>query len=338
MKKTLVILLAAALLLSFLNGCKKRTEVGADGLPKKVTVGTYIYPVPDVIAIAQGWLAEEMGVEVISFDAGRDFNVAMATGSIDIGYNAIVSLAVAIANNIPIQVFHIQDMVGSAEGLIVRSNLGIKDARGLVGRRIGVTFASAPHYALIKYLEIYNVNPADVDVISMRTDGLAAAFIRGDIDGAYTWEPNVSRMINNGGVMLVNSGELADRGYPIMDLSVVRTEFAQKYPALVSAYVRAMDRAVALSRSDPQAAARIMSGYLGLTVEECLKSLKGNTWLSASEQRELRWTGSSAPVVNVLFDTSKFLYKQGDISKEPTSELFQRAVTGRYLDLATWEN
>jgi len=87
MKKTLVILLSAALLLTFLNGCKKKTGEVADGLPKKVTVGVQRDPLPEKIAIAEGWLAEEMGVEVdvVYFDAGRDVNVALASGSIDIG-------------------------------------------------------------------------------------------------------------------------------------------------------------------------------------------------------------------------------------------------------------
>jgi len=325
------------LLLTFLNGCsKKRTSGASVDLPQKVTIGTQVSILPDAIAIAEGWLTEAMGVEVdiVNFDAGRDVNTAMASGSIDFGQLGTPPAALAIASGIPCQVVYIQSVSGSIEALIVRNNLGINDAQGLVGLKIAVVFSSTSHYGLIKYLEVNNVNPSDVDIIDMRTGDILAAFLRGDIDGAFTWEPNVSRMKNNGGVMLTHAGEGANRGYPTMDLSYVRTEFAEKYPALVSAYIRTMERAVALYRSDPQAVAAILARYLGLTEEECLEQLTGVTWLSVSEQRGLRWSGGSSSVINSIYDVAMFLYEQGAISQEPSVELFQRGVTGRFLDLA----
>jgi len=337
MKKSLVILLSAAVLLTVLSSCTKKQEIEKPAdLPSKVTIGTQATTKPEAIAIAEGWLTELMGVEVeiIYFDAGRDVVTAITSGSIDIGNVGSPPASLAIANGVPCQVFYIQAVIGEADALIVRGNLGIQDAKGLTGHRIAATFSSTTHYSLMKYLEANNVNPSDVDIINMRTGDMLEAFLKGDIDGAYTWAPNSTEMINNGGVMLTNSREVADLGYATTDLMIVRTEFAEKYPDVVKAYVRTMDRAVALYRNDPKTAIAVMARFVGLTEEECVEQAEATIMLSVNEQMGMRWAGSSV-LANSLRSTAQFLYEQGSISQEPSAEVFQQAVTNKYLD--AWE-
>jgi taurine transport system substrate-binding protein len=337
MKKLFIILLSAALFLTVLSACTKKQESGASvNLPPKVTIGTQLSIKPEAIAVAEGWLAEALGVEVdiIHFDAGRDIIAAMAAGTIDIGDAGSPPAALGIANGIPCQVFYVQSVVGEADAMIVRGNLGIRDAQGLIGRKIAATFSSTAHYSLMKYLEVNNVNPSDVTIIDMRTGDILDAFLNGEIDGAYTWDPALTTMKNNGGVMLTSSREIADYGFPTMDLNIVRTEFAEKYPDVVSAYVRTMDRAVALYHSDPKSAGAALARYLRLTEEESLETAEGIIWLTVSEQRGMRWAGSSA-LANTMYSTAQFMYEQGNISDEPSLEVFQRAVTNRYLEAWT---
>ena len=334
MKKSLVIVVSAALLLTVLSGCAKKRESGKPAdVPPKVTIGTQVGLIPESIAIAEGWLTEALGVEVdvVKFDAGRDVIAAMASGSIDFGLVGSPPAALAVANGVPCQVFFMQCVTGETQALIIRGNLGIRDAQGLIGRKIATTFSSTSHYSLIKYLEVNNVNPSDVDIIDMNTGDMLAAFLEGNIDGAYTWDPIITQIKNNGGVMLTNSREMADRGYATMDLDIVRTEFAEQYPDLVGAYVSTMDRAVALSRSDPKAAAAALARFTGLTEEECLARAASSVWLTVSEQKGMRWAGSSA-LGNIMYNTAQFLYEQGGLSQAPSIELFQQAVTSRYLD------
>jgi taurine transport system substrate-binding protein len=333
MKKSLMIAVGAAVLLTVAGGCSKKRESGTSAnLPPKVTIGVQVSILPNAIAIAEGWLTEALGVEVdvVPFDAGREVIAAMASGSIDIGQVGSVPASLAIANGIPCQIIYVQGITGEIEGLIVRGNLGIQDAQGLIGRKIAVVFTSTSHYGLMNYLKINKVNPSDVDIIDMNTGDIVAAFVKGEIDGAFTWEPNVAQMKNNGGVMLTSARELADRGYAVMDMDIVSTEFAEKYPDVVSAYVRTMDRAVAWYRTDPKAVAAALARFTGLTAEECLAQAEGSIWLTVSEQRGMRWAGSSA-LGNIMYSTALFLYEQGDISQEPSIDLFQRAVTNRYL-------
>jgi len=323
--------------LTVLSGCTKKQESAKSAdVPPKATIGTQVYVNPEAIAIAEGWLAEALGVEVdiVYFDAGRDVIAAMAAGTIDLGQLGSPPAALGIANGIPYQVFYVQDVTGEADSLIVRGNLGIQDAQGLIGHKIAAVFTSSSHYSLMNYLKINNVNPSDVTLIDMSAGDIVAAFIRGDIDGAWVWEPHATNMKNNGGVMLTSAREMADRGFATMDVEIVRTEFAEKYPDLVSAFVRTMDRAVALYRSDPKAAGAAMARFTGLTAEECLAQAASSVWLTVNEQKGMRWAGSSA-LANIMYSTAQFLYEQEVISDEPTVEVFQRAVTNRYLE--AWE-
>jgi taurine transport system substrate-binding protein len=334
MKKSLIIVVSVAVVLTVLSGCTKKQESAKPAdVPPKVTIGVQVYPNPEGIAIAEGWLPEALGTEVdiVHFDAGRDVIAAMAAGSIDLGQVASPPAAIGIANGIPYQLVYIHDVAGESDSLNVRGNLGIKDAQGLVGRKIATTFTSASHYNLMKYLEVNHVNPSDIDIIDMNAGDITAAFLRGDIDGAWTWDPHATNMRNNGGVMLSSARELADQGYATMTVEIVRTEFAEKYPHLVSAYVRTMDRAVALYRSDPKTAGAAMARYTGITAEECLAMVESSVWLTVDEQKNMRWAGTSA-IASSLYSTAMFFYEQGDISDEPTIEMFQRGVTNRYLD------
>jgi len=335
-KKSFLIVVAAVVL-TVLSGCSKKRESGKPAdFPSKVTIGTQVTIKPEAIAIAEGWLTEIMGVEVdiVHFDAGRNVVTAMASGAIDIGNVGSPPASIAIANGIPCQVFYIQSVIGEVDALIVRGNLGIQDAQGLIGRKIAATFSSSAHYSLMKYLEANKINPTDVDIIDMGAGEITAAFIRGNIDGAFTWDPHLTQMKNNGGVMFTSAREVADLGYATTDLMIVRTEFANKYPDVVSAYVRTMDRAVALYRSDPKTAIAAMARSVGITEEECLAQTEGIIMLTVNEQKSLRWAGSSA-LASAMYSTAKFFYEQGAIAEEPTVDLFQKAVTNRYL--SPWE-
>ena len=335
MKKFAIFFCGVCLLSMMLTGCTK-TNRGMENLPRKVIIGTQSLAAPAAIVKEEGWLSEAMGVEVDVryFDSGRDVISAMASGAIDFGMQGSVPAAIAIASGVPCQVVYIHNVLGESEALIVRNNLGINDAQGLIGRRIAVTFATTTHFTLMKYLEVNNIDPSSVVIIDMRAAEIVAAFIRGDIDGAFTWEPHTINMMNNGGVMITSAKDMAELGYATLDVEIVRTEFAEKYPNLVKAYIHSMDRAVALYRSDSGLAGEIIANNLGLSAEESLQIVGGNTWLTVEEQKHEEWFGSIA-LTNALYSTAIFLYEQGSISQRPSIDLFQKAVTGMYLDSYT---
>ena len=338
MKKILSLVLAVLLMTFVLSGCgsgskpNNSSDASQAKKPAKVTIGTQSLADPESIVKAKSWFEEALGtkVDIVNFDAGRDVNTAMASGSIDFGLLGSVPASLAIANGVNCKVIYIQSQLGEIESLVVRKSLGIRDAQGLAGKKIATTFSSTSHYSLLKYLEANKVKASDVDIIDMKASDIVAAFKRGDIDGAFTWEPQVTTIINSGGVTLTSAREVAKLGYPTLDVEIVSTKFADQYPDTVKAYVACMDRAVKLYRDDPKAAGDAMAKDLGLTSEECLQQVKSSTWLTTQEQLGPDYFGSDA-FANKMLETAKFLYQQGDITTEPSAEVFNKAVTGQYL-------
>jgi taurine transport system substrate-binding protein len=326
MKKIVVLLLVIVLATSL------TAAAGAQSLPDKVTVGTQTLADPEGIVKAEGWLSDAMGVDVdiVVFDAGRDVNTAMAAGSIDFGMLGSVPAALAIANGVDCKMIYIQSVLGEVESLAVRGELNVTTPEQLAGLTIATPFSSTSHYSLLKYLECNNIDPTTVDIVDMKASETVAAFIRGDIDGAFIWDPQLTELVNNGAAILTSAKEVAELGYATMDVELVNSAFAAQYPELVTAYVKSVEKAVQLYKADPAAAGEALSQNIGLTPEECLKQVASSTWLTVEEQLSDTWFGSTA-VTDNLYDTAMFLYQQGNLLEEPSKDLFTAAVDSQFL-------
>jgi len=333
MKKPVVIASIMAVLALALTACTPSGGTGSSAsLPSKVVIGTQNLADPEAIARAEGWLTDAFGVpvDIVPFDAGRDVNTAIASGSIDFGILGSVPAALAIGNGVPVKMVYVQSVLGEVESLVVKTNENITDAQGLIGKTIATTFSSTSHYSLLKYLEANNVDASSVDIVDMNASAIVAAFVRGDIDGAFTWEPNVSQMLAQGGSTLTSARQVAALGSPTMDVEIVRTDFATQYPALVSAYIAVMEKAVQLYKTDQQSAGTALGQTLGLTSDQVLSQVAGSTWLTVADQKGTDWFGSSA-LATAMFSTAQFLYDQGQISTAPTQDMFTAAVDGSFL-------
>jgi taurine transport system substrate-binding protein len=65
-----------------------------------------------------------------------------------------------------------------------------------------------------------------VTVLDLKPDAEVAAWIRGDIDAAYVWNPARTKMREAGGMALPTWKELDAKGYVIADLIVARRRSA----------------------------------------------------------------------------------------------------------------
>lgn len=334
MKKIISAIVIVFIMAFVIIGCGDGTST-SDGndLPKKIVIGTQNLAEPEAIAKAEGWLESELGtaVEIVNFDGGRDVNTAMAAGEIDFGMLGSVPTALAIANGVDCQVIYIQGVLGDIETLAVNSNLGVKNADGLKGLTIATVFSSTSHYSLLKYLEINGVAPSEVDIVDMKASDIVAAYSRGDIDGAFIWDPQVSELINLGCEKVISAKEMAEEGYATMDVEIVKTSFAEKYPNIVTKYIECMDRAVELYNSDKDNAGNLMAKQLGITAEEALSQVASSTWLTIDEQRSTAWLGGDL-LGNNLYETAMFLYSTGDVLDEPQKDIFIKSIHGEYMN------
>lgn len=350
MKKLLSVILASSLIASvslFAAGCgddsastSSQTDSTSEAESQENESGTYDITVKigtmdlvngDLIAQYEEYYENELGadVEIIKFDSGKDVNTALAAGSIDISELGSAPSALGISTNVDYKVFWIGDIIGSAESLIAKNDSGIESVADLVGKKVATPFASTGHYSLLNALQLADVDEADVTILDLQPDDIYAAWQRGDIDAAYVWFP-VLGYLEEDGTVITHSEELADQGVITADLNVVRTEFAEAYPEIVTNYVKAQIKANDILLNDSDTAASEISEILEISVEDAASQITQFKYLTADEQIDYL----NNQIADTLKSTADFLVEQDSIKSAPDLETFENAVTTEFIEAA----
>ena len=194
----------------------------------------------------------------------------------------------------------------------------------LEGKTIATPFASTAHFSLLAALNDAGVDSAKVNIIDSEPDDIYAAWSQGDIDGAYVWNPNLAKIIDDGGKVLITSADLAEKGKTTYDLGVASNAFAEKYPEALDAWAKAQDQAVSLIQEDPDSAAEIIASELEITPEEASQQLGDLIFLRASEQAGPDYLGGQ--LAENLYAAAQFNEEQGEIEKVLDESAYQDAV------------
>jgi taurine transport system substrate-binding protein len=304
----------------------------ASGGPETITIGYQLIPNGDLIVKNSGWLEEAFPAAEIEwklFDSGGSVNEAVVAGSIDFGLAGSSPVSRGLSTGIEYQVPWIHDVIGEAEALVVNPETvsGIED---LAGKKIATPFASTSHFSLLAALEGAGVDASEVDIIDAEPDDIFVAWSRGDIDGAYVWNPNLASIVDDGGEVLVTSAELAEEGKTTYDLAVVRTGFAEDFPEAVQTWVEQQDKAVKLIQDDPDAAAEAVAAELDIEPEEAAAQIEDLIFLTAAEQAEAENLGGG--LAENLLAAAEFNAEQGEIPEAGAAEDFAAAVDPSYAE------
>jgi taurine transport system substrate-binding protein len=302
------------------------------GAPEKITIGYQLIPNGDLIVKNQGWLEEafpDTEIEWKLFDSGGSVNEAIVAGSIDFGLAGSSPVSRGLSTGIEYQVPWIHDVIGEAEALVVDPD-AVSGLDDLAGKTIATPFASTAHFSLLAALEGAGVDPTEVDIIDAEPDDIFAAWSRGDIDGAYVWNPNLASIIDDGGEVLITSAELAEEGTTTYDLAVVRTGFAEEFPEAVQTWVEQQDRAVTLIEDDPDAAAEAIAAELDIEAAEAAAQIEDLIFLDAAEQAAAENLGGG--LAENLLAAAEFNAEQGEIPEAGAAEDYESAVDPSYAE------
>ncbi|CNH64679.1 taurine ABC transporter substrate-binding protein [Yersinia pekkanenii] len=295
-----------------------------------VTVAYQTSAEPAKVAQADNSFAKLSGAKVDwrKFDSGSSVVRALASGDVQIGNIGSSPLAVAASQNVPIEVFLLASQLGSSEALVVKKE--IKTPQDLIGKRIAVPFISTTHYSLLAALKHWGIKPGQVTILNLQPPAIAAAWQRGDIDGAYVWAPAVNELAKTGTV-LTDSAQVGQWGAPTLDVWVVRKDFAAAHPEVVTAFARSALAAQGAYLAQPeqwlknQQHLSRLSRLSGVPTDQIPELVKGNTYLPVAEQI----TQLGQPVDQAIRDTAAFLKEQGKIPQVASD--YHDFVTDRFV-------
>lgn len=324
MKKLLVLLLTSLILV----GCTSKKDHH-----KIVRIGIIRVPNDTVVAIQNKWIEEALeplglDVEFMFFDSGVAMNQAFASGSLDIAEMGFTNSVVALSKKLPVELFWIHDVIGTTEALVVKDE-SIQSIEDLKGKTIATIFSSTSHLSLLKTLEMANIKTDEVTLLSMETAEIVAAWKRSDIDAAYSWEPTLTTLKEDGRV-LIDSETLANQGLMTTNVGLVHKAFSENNRDALLEIIKAYNKAYKYKEHNYEAAVKDAAAYLELPESIVDKQIQGAKWLSLQEMVSDDYMGQR--YLDIMLETSKIWHDHQFIDAVLDEEAISNFVNTAYIE------
>jgi NitT/TauT family transport system substrate-binding protein len=242
--------------------------------PVAITVGTL--PAGDYaplyIAQQEGYFEEE-GLDVtIEIIAGGAVGVTqLVSGEIDFSAATWANTLSAVSQGLEIQVVRegTDSNKEGINGLLVQSDGPIQSIEDLRGQTLSInTLQSATEVQIRDCLASEGLEPGDYELVEVAFPDAAAAVSQGRIAAGFVPEPFITIGAAQGLEPLFYPSTCNDLQpqLPLINWNVAKS-FADSNPAVVAAFVRAMDKATQLAIDDEQVVRDILPTFTTLTPE-----------------------------------------------------------------------
>lgn len=316
------------------------TAQAADTAARVINIAYQTTYSPWIAPVASGAIEKATGYKIQwrKFSSGAAVMSAMASGNIDIGVLGSSPIATAASRGMDIQLFWVLEDIANAEALMVRNDANIKAPQDLAGKTIAVPFASTSHYQLMYVLDKWGVTDK-VKLVNMTPEQAAAAWVRGDIDGAFIWGPSLA-LIKRTGQPMVTAGQICEMGRCTFEGMAVRRQFAVENRAFMSKLVETLETTNQDFRNRPSAwgaSSKNVSDivkFLGGSAEDAVEEMALYRYPTLADQASCRWLGCGAQgeAAKTLLSTAKFLKQQNKIDMVLPN--YSGAVTSSHVEAA----
>ena len=290
------------------------SAVGAQ--EKEVTIGYQLIFNPWKVAIVEGAVEKETGYKVNwrKFDSPGKLLPAITSGDVQIGLLGSTGVATAMSRGINVELVWIAEGIAAAEALVVRNGSGIVAPQDLRGKKLAVPFVSTTHFHTLFALEQFGIAPGEVTILNLPPNGIAAAWLRGDIDAAFVWDPALSK-IKRSGKVLITSGVLGMWGKPTFDGLVANRDFTSGHADFMVGFISVLAKTDAAYRDNPAGwtpdsrPVKAIVSLVGGNPDDVPGVLASYVFPSLKEQASCAWLGcgKEGGAARALQATAEFL-------------------------------
>jgi ABC-type nitrate/sulfonate/bicarbonate transport system substrate-binding protein len=300
------------------TACSAQPE--AEDAPQQlgtITAGTGIDAsyTPFVVAEEKGFF-EQHGVEFTHrvFETGVVGLDALLAGEVDLAGTGELPTLLARAGGGDVIIAGVMAESPTNFGLTARET--IQQPQDLAGKRVGAEEGTGGQYWMERYIDHYGLDASEIDTVNVSTGDLVTAFVRGDIDAYFSWEPHVSTGAQEAtdGHVLARSGEediYLQRLYLVLSESVAEDE------ALAEAVVAAMaDTGAWIDESEEnrEEAAEITAQAFGMEIESAREQVAAFTYELYLDEGAME----------SLSDSAEWMLENGNLDEEPEWDAFVR--------------
>lgn len=297
--------------------------LGASAADKPVVVAYQTDALPSSLGIANGDFEKATGskIDFRKFNSGGEIFAAIASGDVQVGYVGSSPYAAATSRGLDVKAFYLASISGTDEALVVRNGSGINSVADLKGKKLAAAPVSTDHYQLLALIKSQGLTEKDVQVFAIPQPEIVAAYNRGDIDGAFVWDPALTELKKTGKV-LVTSKDVAEKGAPTFSAWVATAAFAKEHPEFLKAFAGVIEKHTHSFVSNKAAwgadsdNAKQLAKLLGGTPADQAAGLLNLNLVPLSAQASDAWLGGGekSGIAKILKETSVFLKEQKKIS------------------------
>jgi NitT/TauT family transport system substrate-binding protein len=209
-----------------------------------------------------------------NFSSGPPLNNELLANKLDIGnmadFPAVLGATAFQTANQDVRTYYIATLSGGVTGagnaIVVPIQSSVQSLADLKGKRISVPMGSTGHAMLLRAIRSQGWDPErDVTIVSQAPEVAGSALRANQIDAHADFVPfgelfpfrQIARKIYDG----------TSAGAPTTHGVQVRSDFAEKYPELVVAYLRATLEADKILREHPEELAEKLQQWTGIEAE-----------------------------------------------------------------------
>lgn len=243
-----------------------------------------------------------------NYTSGAPLTSEMVAGRLDIGAMADfpgVNNGAAFKNSSQESIFLAPlsgSTNGSGNGIVVPIDSPIQTIKDLKGKTISVPFASTAHGLLLRAIAAQGWDPkVDVKIIAQAPEVAGPALQSNKIDAHADFVPFAELFPYRGIARKIYDGAQANA--PTFHGNLVNKTYAEKYPEIVNAYLRASIEADRLIRQEPEKYSELISKVTGIE-PEVVYLFHGPLGL---QTRDFTWKPEFRKATQTAIDTLKLL-------------------------------
>lgn len=193
---------------------------------------------------------------------------------------------------------------GSGNGIVVPKDSPVQSFRDLKGKTISVPFASTAHGLLLRAIKAQGWDQdRDVQIITQAPEVAGPALQSGKVDAHADFVPFADLFPYRGFARKIYDGSQANA--PTFHGSLVAADYAQKYPEIVVAYLRAAVEANRRLAAEPEKYSELISKVTGVD-PEVVYLFHGPLGL---QTRDFTWKPEYRQALKTSIETLKLLKK-----------------------------